>query len=915
MSRRARAALPCALLAVASYGCVQVYPPAAPPSPTPAAAESQAAKQDTTKKDQDKDTFKKWDEVLKDTRVVQGFLPFHVKRDNTVYLELDPARLGEQFGLVMHFSRGVGDFDVQQGLPLSETRLMRFERRGDDVYLVHVNPRFTADSGSPMRVSMEGNVGHSVVAAFDIESEHEQTKHLLVDVTEFLTSDYAAVSEWLKFWYGAQAPTLDDTRSHVAAVMGFPRNSEIDVNLTYKSSQLPRFGGPGVSDPRAVPVSVRYSIFALPERPMRPRLADDRLGHFLDAVEDFSRDRRETGFVRYVNRWRLDKKNHGVPLSEPVEPIVYYIDRSVPVEYRRYVKEGIEAWNKAFEAAGFRNAIQAREAPADSTWSAEDIRYSTVRWTAAWSMGYAIGPSQSDPRTGEILNADILISSEFVRAWLYEYQELASPAAMREWFETLTKLPQSVPPHLAQRLCLAAAGKRYQLGLQHTFLAALGEIDGGKPIPEEYLGDAIRDLVMHEVGHTLGLRHNFKASSGIPYDRLDDTTFTRQHGLTLSVMDYGPVHVSVDRARQGHYWNKEVGTYDRWVIQYAYTPIYQQPDNGPLAQTGVPVATAEDELVGLRKIASRAADPLHAYGTDEDNWLGTFAVDPLTNAWDLGSDPVRYARDRLALVREVTPQLERRLIAEGDGYQRLRGAMAGMFFERLNALLPTTKLIGGLYTARDHKGDPSARPPFTPVPPERQREAVRMLVEGAFAEVAFTFDPSLLNQLAPNRWAHWGVPWFAVPLDFPVHDYVSFVHEALLFTTLDPWRLQRMIDNELRTPSGTTPYTVGELFGALATAIWSEIGDGRSPRAVNSFRRNLQRLYTNELIGLLLTGQVVVPEDARSLARYELKQLAARLGAALEAGQRLDVMTRAHLDETKTRIDRALEAEVVRSVR
>src|SRR5439155_26518499 len=190
----------------------------------------------------------------------------------------------------------------------------------------------------------------------------------------------------------------------------------------------------------------------------------------------------------------------------------------------------------------------------------------------------------------------------------------------------------------------------HQLGVQYAFLAGLGLLAPGEPLPEEYIEDALRELVMHEVGHTLGLRHNFKASSGIPFERLNDTTYTHRHGLTLSVMDYAPVNVALDPKRQGDYYSKSVGTYDLWAIRYAYAPVYQEAAEPPriagvmLQAKGTLVPTTAAEEPALRRIAAEAAEPLHAYGTDEDNWLGPFAVDPLSNAWELGSEPTAYAR-------------------------------------------------------------------------------------------------------------------------------------------------------------------------------------------------------------------------------------------------------------------------------
>ncbi len=883
--------------------CIQVYPPQS--QPTPQNTQASASKQEDGK-DKDKSPFKPYDEVLKDTKAIDGFLKFHLKRDNTLFLELRPEQLNVDFGLMMHYSRGLGDFNVHDGLPaIGNTRLMRLQRVGDQILLIHRNERFRADAGSPMAASLEDNVGHSVVAAFEIKSEHEESKNLVVDVTDFFVSDYADDARFLRFYYGNKPVSFDKKLSYVDKVSGFPKNVEIDALLTFKAGDFPQFGGEAVSDYRSIPVGMRFSLFALPDDPMQPRYADDRVGHFLTAVKDFSRDQKESSYVRFIERWRLEKQDPNADLSEPVQPIVFYIDRSVPLEYRKYVKEGIEGWNRAYEAAGFKNAIVAKQAPTpeeDPAWSAEDIRYSTIRWTAAHSMGYAIGPSQTDPRTGELLNADVLISSTFVRSWLFDWQEIAGPEGLIERYMEGQRLRQHLSPELAARFCMAEIGKAHQLGVGYAMLLGLGVLPAGSPMPEEYLGDAIRDLIFHEVGHTLGLRHNFKGSSGIPHDKLHDKSFTGTHGVTLSVMDYGPVNVAVDPKRQGDYWNKRIGTYDVWAIKYAYMPVYL---NSGTNGDGPGKASPDQELPVLRGIASLAADPFHTYGTDEDNWLGPWAVDPLTNAWELGSNPVKHAKDRAEIVGRVMPKLEGRLIEEGEGYQRLRGAMNSLVFERFISLLPITKTVGGLYFARDHKGDPNQRAPFTPVPAAEQRDAVRTLIDQAFDEDAFAFDPKMLNKLAPNRYSHWGVGWGGTPVDFPVHGLVEQIQSILLAQLLNPIRIERMIDNELRTPGDA--YTAAELFSELTAAAWSELAGPRI-RPVSSFRRNLQRAHTNQLIDLMLSPSPTVPEDARSLARLNLRRISGRVDGALgQSG--LDDFTEAHLVETRARIDRALSAQ------
>ncbi len=862
--------------------------------------------------DQKKSPFKAFTEVLKDTRAIDGFFKTHRKRDNTLYFEIRPEQIDQEFGLVMHLSRGVGVFNIHDGLYLSETRLMRFERQGDKIYLIHVNPRFTADAGSPMWTSLSENVGHSVVAAFDIAAQDSTSKAVLIDATPFLVSDYADVGGNLKFYFGRKPVPFDKSRSYLSGAKGFEKNVEIDVMLSFSGPESPTGSSAGVSDYRYIPVGVRYSLFTLPEVPMQPRLADERVGYFFDQMRDFSRDRDKTQYVRYINRWRLEKKDPNADRSEPIQPIVYYIDHSVPHEYRQYVKEGIEAWNKAFDAAGFINGIVAREAPADSNWSAEDIRYATVRWTAAHSMGYAIGPSQTDPRTGEILNADILLSSEFVSGWRSEYQRLTGPQPANE-------LPSfdALPPHMRGRLCVAQSGKAQEMFFQHATLLALGEVDDNGLLPMEYLGEALRDLVMHEVGHTLGLMHNFKSSTAIPYDRLNDREFTARNGVAGSVMDYTATNISVDRSRQGHYANNEVGSYDVWAIQYGYAPMYAQSADGPLATRGSLVPSPEAELAGLRKIASRAAEPLLAFDNDAG---AMFGVDPRSTTWDLSDDPVRFAMDRTRLVETIQPRLEARLVNQGESYAALRGGLVTLLSQRFRAVSPLVRVVGGVNTARDYKGDPSARLPYTPVPIEEQRKALGVIVDQMFTETAFSIAPDLLNKLAPDRmavytWAQDG----GVSEDFPIHETILEYQSAVLSGLTDTARMRRMIDNEARVGSIRETLTLAEMMESLAGAIWSEIESVQRPRSVSSIRRNLQRAYLDRVTDILLDVRpsptaTPAPEDARSLARLELTELSARIEAALAAGSSLDRTTRAHLLESKARIDQALDRSLMKTV-
>ena len=416
------------------------------------------------------------------------------------------------------------------------------------------------------------------------------------------------------------------------------------------------------------------------------------------------------------------------------------------------------------------------------------------------------------------------------------------------------------------------------------------------------------------------MRHNFKGSSAIPFDRLNDKSFTGENGLSLSVMDYAPTNISSDTEKQGHYVNMTVGTYDVWAIRYAYEPMYvtEAGTNGDSGKLSRLAANPEEELAGLRAIASQAAEPLHTYNTDEDTHRGPMAVDPLSNTWDLSGSPIAYAKDRAALVERIQPNIEARLIDDGEGYQQLRGAVNRLLFERYRALTPVTKTIGGIDFVRHHKNDPRGSEPFTPVSSARQREALRLIIDESLAEGSFPVSGELLNKMAPNRFSDWANNTnYTGSIDFPIHNVVLSMQAGLLNQIVDNGKLARMIDNEVRMPGGSDAFTVEELFSELSSAIFSEI-DGRVQNA-GTYRRNLQRYYVTLLGNVMMNVRPFpwtppAPEDARSLARLELSEIRSQMDAAL-GSDGISRTMRAHLMESQARIDKMMEAELTRVIK
>ena len=862
-------------------------------------------------------------EVTAGSDAGSGIFSVYHKRDQ-VLLALTPEQFDRDYLLVTQLSHGIGELGLDGGASI-RSDLVRFHRQGDRVELWVVNPHFAAAPGSPMARTVDYSFGHSVAHSFPIATVRDPGEsQVLVDLAPFLVSDWADVGSTLQKAAAQRkvvvTVALDDKRSSLQELRLFPTNLEAEVRLTFQSPR--NIGLETVSDYRSIPIGVHYSLLELPASPMRPRYADERVGYFVSAFKDFSRDTAESFFVRYVNRWRLEKREPGSSLSEPVRPITYYLDHTVPLEWRPYVRAGIMEWNRAFEEAGYRGAVVALDAPDDSVYSAADARYSTVRWTATNRSVYAVGPTNVDPRTGEILNADILISAAWIQTWRGESREYASPlASVQSAFAPDSAALGGADPSL---LCRFGEGMDRQGTIARALLAARGAMPAGAAAPREYIGQALKALVMHEVGHTLGLRHNFRGSAGVTAEKLSDRAHTERHGHGVSVMDYAPPALSLDPRRQGHFYSPTIGSYDTWAIAYGYSETDGGAGAPERAGKGAGSErsgwTPDVEINALRAIASRAAEPGNLYASDEDAGFGAAGLDPTVSRYDMTDDPLGWARDRVTLIDRLFDSLDTRVVAPGQGYGRLRAAFTDLLSDRWYALLVSTKYLGGATTARDHRGDPDARPALVTVPAGRQREALAFLAEAGFGADAFDFRPELLSRLAPERWMHWGAsPSAQGRADFPLHDWALAQQGSLLNQLLDPVVLARVRDAELRAGPGEETVGIPELFGTLTHTIWAELGirpRAKQSRARNtgSVRRDVQRLHLNAMVRMVVSPPPGTPEDARALARATLVDLEGRLAHAIDDDRAaLDAYTRAHLADSRERIARALDAQMIQT--
>jgi hypothetical protein len=429
-------------------------------------------------------------------------------------------------------------------------------------------------------------------------------------------------------------------------------------------------------------------------------------------------------------------------------------------------------------------------------------------------------------------------------------------------------------------------------------LLAQRGIDPEGPEADAFVNQWLVMVTAHEVGHTLGLRHNFRASTIRSLSTVHDKTATGAEGLTGSVMDYVPTNLARRGQPQGDYHQTTLGSYDYWAIEYAYKP---------LAAT-----TPEAERAELRAIAARVADPKLSYGTDEDAGFGfgwMWSADPLATRFDLGSDPLEYFTHTVSLARELWSSLETTLQTPGEGYQILRRSFLRGLGQAGASLLNASRYIGGVYHYRDHVGDPGNRVPFVPVPAAKQREALTLIRDNLFAPDAFRISPALLNKLTPDRFPDFAnFASFERRPDYPIHQEILALQTAALGRLFHPVIMGRVVDNELRVASPADTLQLSAVFASVRDAIWAETV--QAAVTVNSMRRSLQREHLRRMIGLVVRD-AAAPEDARSLARHTLTLMRPRIAAALPKAATVE--TRAHLQESLARIDEALSAEVQRS--
>jgi hypothetical protein len=795
---------------------------------TPPAQEAEAEEQSEDEAGEDDDAqengkIKPYDEVItEEAETREGVFKTHRIEDKLFY-EIPESEMGSEFVWVTQIARTQTSYGY--GGLQAQNRVVRWDKHDDSILLRNVEYNLRAEDGTPEAIAVEASSVPAIIKKFDVVAYAEDGA-AVIEVTGLFMDDVPEFSPKVQL---RDVQRMDKSRSFFSSVKAFPLNIETRVLATFaKSPSNPfqqsqgRIPAPRRSDPSlgSVTIELHHSMVKLPEDPMLARNWDARVGFFSVGHEDYSSDEHEVENRRYITRWRLEKKNPDAAISDPVKPIVYYIGRGIPEKWRSYIAQGVEDWQEAFEAAGFSNAIVARDAPSaeeDPDWDAEDARHSTIRWLPS-TIQNAFGPHIHDPRTGEILEADVRFYHNVIQLARNWYFVQVSPMDAR-----------------AQDL----------------------------PLPDDLMGELVRYIAAHEVGHTLGYPHNMKASSCYTVAQLRSAEFTAANGNEASIMDYGRFNY-VAQPGDGARLIPRIGPYDRFVTEWGYTPV-----DGAMSP--------DDEKSFLGSVAARQLD-------DACLRFGSPGIDPLAQTEDLSADAIEATRLGLLNLERVASFVVAATGEEGEDYSLLSTMHTNIMGQRDRELGHVAALVGGVEINRKVYGQ--SADVYTPLSRDRQAAAVAFLLENGFKVQPWLVADDVLMRVGMTSM----VGRFTVSQD------------RLLRTLYNPGRVARMVGVEATTGN---PYTIAEMTGDLAIGLFEELGSDNPD--IDPYRRAVQRSFVTTLIGHVTNADS--PGELRAVARGALSDLQYELeSGARRAGE---VATRYHLADLVQTITAALAADYV----
>jgi hypothetical protein len=772
--------------------------------------------------------------VTKDVKTDKGLFSVH-KKDEAYLFEIPDSLLGREMLMVTRIAKTANGIGFGGGK--QNTQVLRWEKKGKKILLRVVSHNVVADKDLPVHEAVVNSNFEPVLFSFPIKAFSKDSTATVIDATSLFSTDVKPLGFPARNRRRYQITRMDKTRSFIERVSSYPRNIEVRHVKTYAANKAPSNGSVG-----SISLEMSNSMILLPKVPMKRRYFDERVGWFARSQVDYGESAQKSKTLTYLDRYRLEVKDEDIAkfkrgeLVEPKKQIVYYVDRATPKEWVPFIIQGVNDWQVAFEAAGFKNAIVAKMAPTkeeDPEYSPEDVRYSVIRYLAS-PIPNANGPHVSDPRSGEILESDI--------NWYHNVMSL-----LHNWFFIQT--------------------------------AAINPEARGNNFKTEVMGELIKFVSSHELGHTLGLPHNMGSSAAYAVDSLRSASFTKKFGTAPSIMDYARFNYVAQPEDKGVALMPNIGVYDKYAISWGYRPILGK--------------NAKQEKATLDSwILKHAGDPMYRFGHQQV----VNVVDPSSQTEDLGDDAMKASMYGIKNLKRILPRLEEWTSEKGENYDELQ-TMYGQLLGQFNRYMGHVSAnVGGVY--EHYKTTDQEGAVYTHVDKSKQKEALKFLVDNLFKTPSWMLDQNIFSKIE-----------FSGSVE-----RVRGLQARTVNNILNPGRMARMIENE--TMNGSKAYTLISMMSDLRRGVWTELYNGAS---IDTYRRNLQRAHLDRLDFLLnkaknqrganrgyfkQSGINVNQSDVKSVVRGELKRLQKDAKAASYKG---NTLRRYHLQDVVDRIDMILE--------